>query len=164
MKRHHWLLIAIAAALVLTALSVLCLFDAAREMIHEGLTYSQWYESAIAGFFIVLQTLIGCSGAVIVFSILWFYSKRPGFDTRRVSPLKAGTCGVFALISCGLTLWAVASYRTLTEVTASGVESLAPYIRSFGISRSAVQTALEATLIFGIAWLKRKPFSIAHQR
>ena len=61
MKRRHWLLIAIAAALALTALSLLCLFDAVREMIHEGLTYSQWYESAIAGFFIALQTLIGCS-------------------------------------------------------------------------------------------------------
>ena len=147
MKRRHWLLIAIAAALALTALSLLCLFDAVREMIQERLTYSQWYESAIAGFFIALQTLIGCSGAVIVFSLLWFYSKRPRFDTRWVSSLKAGTCGGFALITCGLTLWAVASHRTLTEATASGVESLAPYIRSFGISRSAVQTALEATLI-----------------
>lgn len=158
MKRCHWLLIAAIAATALTALAALGLAVSAREMIHEGLTYSQWYEGAIAGFYNVLQALIGCSGAAIILWMLWRYSKRPRVDTREIALVKAGICGALALIACGLVLWAVVSRRALNEAAASGVESLAPYIKTFGLSRSAAQAALEATLIAGIARLMRKPF------
>lgn len=158
MERRHWLLIALIVALMLTTLTALGLLASAREMIHEGLTYSQWYEGAIAGFFGALQVLIGCSGAVILILMLWIYSKRPRDDTDRALPLKTVICGTLALITCGLVLWTVVSHRTLNEAAASGVESLAPYIKTFGLSRSAAQAALEATVIAGIARLKRKPF------
>lgn len=72
MKYKRWLTICLICAAALTTLLSLLLIGAAaqihREMLHEGLTQSQWYESAVRSY---RSCSLSAGGAVLATLALW---------------------------------------------------------------------------------------------
>ena len=157
MKRRHWLLIAIAAALALTALSLLCLFDAVREMIHERLTYSQWYEGTIYGYYGWLLIVAALAGIALGCWIGWLFAARPlPAPGKRGRTVLGILCAVFLLLTVFFVFRSFASHGEIRQAAEANVECLAPYIEAYVQNRLWALLSLEAAVFSLLPAVKGK--------
>ncbi len=139
---------------LLTLLSFSALWYSYQEMRHEGLTYSQWYEGSIAGFyscqFITVLIVSLAAAAWIVFF------RKPN---RQLSPgtqrfLKIAFFGLIP-VACALLVLTYVSRGELKAAQEACVEGLPLYIKTFGKYRVAALLACEALAAVGIAQKKK---------
>lgn len=146
-KALHW-----AAAILMTGRSVLYIGAteyAYREMRHEGLTYSQWYEGAIDGFYGMLMLAIP---AVSLCAVVWYFLLRkrrtqPVQRSRMKKNVSRALACAFAVLTAVLFAAALKDKAGIARAAAENAECLAPYIESYGQSRVAALLSLEALLL-----------------
>ena len=129
---------------LLTLLSFGALWYSYQDMQHEGLTYSQWYEGSIAGFYSSqFMTVLILSLAVTAWIVFF---RKPG--TRQLSPGKKRflKIALFALIpiTCALVILTFISGRDMKAAQEALAEDLPAYIRAYGQYRVAALLSCEA--------------------
>ncbi len=142
----------IAAAVIMTmleALSVAALCYAVRDMRHEGLTYSQWYEASIYGFYGCLLITAAVTGLMIA-SWVFLLRKEKGNRANRKRVYGILTTVFFFLAAAFLILAAV-RHGEIGRAAADNVECLEPYIRAYGNSLVCALLAFEAGIGFLLA-------------
>ena len=128
---------------LLTLISFGALWYSYQEMLHEGLTYSQWYEGSIAGFyscqFITVLIVSLAAAAWIIFL------RKPN---RHLSPgmrrfLKIAFLGLI-LIACALFILTFISGREMKAAQEAYADGLPAYIKAYGKYRVAALLSCEA--------------------
>lgn len=136
-------------ATVLLLLGMLALSQSAREMRHEGLTYSQWYEDSIYGFYTCMMVVVACTGLCAALWIVWARAGRAWLANARPGPMKVGPAICVALTIL-LTAWAIVRRGMIHQAASEGAEALEPYIRAYGNTRVLALIALEASVALGL--------------
>ncbi len=140
---------------LLALLSLGALWYSYREMRHEGLTYSQWYEGSIAGFYSCqLITVLIISLAAAAWAVFF---RKP--EQRQLSPGKRRFLKIafFALIpiACALVILTVISGKEMKAAQEAYAEGLPAYIKTFGKYRVAALLSCEALAASAFAQSKR---------
>ena len=155
-KTKKAVLICLAILLTaLTAFSGLGLASAVKEMRHEGLTYSQWYEGSVNGYYACLLVLILCVCLTAAAWIAVFKNPPRSVSRSGLTFLKACVC-VFAIAACAFTFlafWARAEWRQAAEMN---VEGLTYYIRVFWRYRIGAMLSIFGCLTAVYQWLRRR--------
>ena len=149
---------ALVLAVLFTLLAFLsfgALWYSYREMQHEGLTYSQWYEGSISGFYscqlITVLILSLAAAAWIVFF------RKP--ERRQLSPGKRRFLKIafFALIpvACALVVLTLVSRNEMKAAQAAYAEGLPAYVKAYGKYRVAALLSCEALAASAFAQSKR---------
>ena len=142
---------------LLTGLSILALHYAAKEMNHEGLTYSQWYEGTIYGYYGWLLVFIALAGIALGCWIGWFFAARPlpalGKRSRTMLWI---LCAVFLLLTLFFVFRSFASHGEIQRAAEVNVDSLAPYIESYGRNRLWALLSQEAAVLSILPAVKGK--------
>ena len=145
-KQTIFLLLSVFFTL-LVFLSALGLGYAAKEMNHEGLTYSQWYESTIYGYYGWLLIFIALAGIALGCWIGWFFAARPLPALGKRGRMVLGIlCAVFLLCTLFFVFLSFASHGEIQRVAEVNVDSLAPYIEAYGQNRLWALLSLEAAV------------------
>ncbi len=153
---------------IITTMSEVCVLSALlfsiREMNHEGLTYSQWYEGSIYGFYsCLLVTIVTTS----LFLASWISLFRGG-KAKNVSKAAAWTQALktvsiaFAILTAAFVILAAVRYNAIETAAKENVECLEPYIRSYGNSLVYALLSFEAGLASVFGWRKAAKISIVH--
>ncbi len=159
-----WRIIIIIMTAILEVCSVSALAFAIREMNHEGLTYSQWYEGSIYGFYSsLLVTIVTTS----LFLASWIPLLR-GRRARDAGKAAAWTRALktlsiaFAILTVAFAVLASVRYSAIGTAERENVECLEPYIRSYGNSLVYALLSFEAGLASVFGWRKAAKKSIVH--
>ena len=164
-KKKKWntamLIVFSVLATVLEAFSLFAVLLSAREMKHEGLTYSQWYEGSIYSFYFWLIVAVICSGLFLAAWYMLLFRKRkqdaanPDGKSKYARKLLLITFAALTLIfACESVAFRIETNRAY----AANVECLAPYIMRFGKCLTAAVVSLElfAATLIGFARQKEK--------
>lgn len=134
---------------LLTLLSFGALWYSYRDMRHEGLTYSQWYEGSIAGFYscqLITVLIVSLTAAAWIV----FFRKS---EQRQLSPGKRRFLKIafFALIpiACALVILTFVSKNEMKAAQAAYAEDLPAYIKTYGKYRVAALLSCEALAAAG---------------
>lgn len=138
---------------LLTAGSVFALRYTYGEMRHEGLTYSQWYEGSVAGFYSCQFFAVLTAGLTAAAWYLFF--RKP--ERRELSPgrkrlLKILLC-ILIPAALGLVILALVSRGEMKAAQAAYAEGLAAYISAYGKYRVAALLSCEA---LGAVWFMQR--------
>ena len=155
-KRGIFLVLSVLFTL-LTGLSVFALHYAAKEMHHEGLTYSQWYEGTIYGYYGWLLIFIALAGIALGCWAGWVLTTRPlpAPGKRGRTALKI-LCAIFLLFTVFFVFRSFASHGEIRRATETNVECLAPYIEAYGQNRLWALLSLEAAVFSLLGVIKGK--------
>ncbi len=153
-RRVKRILLIIATVLVflLFAFAAAALSYTVKEMRHEGLTYSQWYESSIFAFY-------SCLVFTVAFSILLVYLLicllRFGRKTGAVQNSRSKTAVLAAavILSVCLVIITRMRLRSINQAAADGAEALEPYIHAYGISMVLASACITTTAILAVSML-----------
>lgn len=138
-----------AAAVAMTLLAQLhlgALWYAYRDMRHEGLTYSQWYEGSISGYYGILMLTIV---AVQLAAAVWFAFVRRvrGPRVHAKKPVKTGAakavCAVFAVLAAAALWRMIDRQNAYAYALTQNHDAYAGYIKWIGQARIAALLAGE---------------------
>ncbi len=158
-KKQKWIktatLILAVLFTLLTLLSFGALWYSYRDMRHEGLTYSQWYEGSIMGFYSCqLITVLIASLAAAAWAVFF---RKP--EQQRLSPGKRRFLKItfFALIpvACALVILTIVSGKEMKAAQDAYAEGLPAYIKAYGQYRVAALLSCEALAASAFAQSKR---------
>lgn len=158
MNRHRiWLIAAVVLTTVLETASIGGLVYATREMNHEALTYSQWYEGSIYGFYNVILAVIAMTGLFLAawFTLLRSFRKESGKKARVGKRSLGILSAVFTLLTAVFILLAAVRHGEISKEAGENVECLAPYIKAFGNCLVFSLVSFEAAVASLLALLKR---------
>ena len=135
-------------------LSVSALTYAVRDMRHEGLTYSQWYEGSIRAYYLWLSVFLMNMGLCIAAWITALRRLRP-HESKRDWMARRRAFHVMALLSAALGgVFAYSAFRRNVDMlnAAGQVEALAPYIHAYESRRVCTLLSLEGFFfsLFGL--------------
>ena len=155
-KRTILLLLSVFFTL-LVFFAALGLGYAAKEMHHEALTYSQWYEGTIYGYYGWLLIFIALAGIALGCWIGWFFAARPlpALGKRGRTVLKV-LCAIFQLCMLFFVFRSFASHGKIQRAAEVNADSLAPYIESYGQNRLWALLSLEAAVFSLLPAVKGK--------
>ena len=140
---------------ILALLSFGALWYSYRDMQHEGLTYSQWYEGSVAAFYSCqLMTVLIVSLAAAAWIVFF---RKP--EQRQLSPGKRRFLRIafFALIpiACALVILTIVSGNEMKAAQEAYAEGLPAYIKAYGKYRVAALLSCEALAASAFAQSKR---------
>ena len=145
-KQTIFLLLSIFFTL-LVFLSALGLGYAAKEMNHERLTYSQWYEGTIYVYYGWLLIVAALAGIALGCWAGWVLTTRPlPAPGKRGRTVLGILCAVFLLCTLFFVFRSFASHGEIQRVAEVNVDSLAPYIEAYGQNRLWALLSLEAAV------------------
>ena len=130
---------------LLTVVSIFALRYAAEEMRHEALTYSQWYEGTIYGYYGCLMIVCALAGIALGCWAGWLLTARPVPAPGKRGRAALGVLfAVFLLLALFFVFRSIASYGEIGRAAEANVECLAPYIEAYGRNRLWALLSLEA--------------------
>lgn len=149
---------ALILAILFTLLSLLsfgALWYTYRDMLHESLSYSQWYEGSISGFYSCqFMTILIVSLAAVAWTVFF---RKPG--RRQLSPGKKRFLRIafFALIpiTCALVILTLISGNDLKAAQEACAESLPGSIKAYGQYRVSTLLSCEALAAAAFAQSRR---------
>lgn len=147
-----------ACAATVLEVAVICVLTASwREMHHEGLTYSQWYEDSIYGFYSMLRIALVITGiwAAACLHMLSVFRGRSWAFPERGRRICAVLCAVFAVLSAAMLVLALIRQGAVRQAVAERAEMLEGYIRAYGGSLTAALAFLEAAAAAWLGWRKK---------
>ncbi len=140
---------------ILALLSFGALWYSYRDMQHEGLTYSQWYEGSVAGFYscqLITVLVVSLAAAAWI-----FFFRKP--EQRQLSPGKRRFLRIafFALIpvACALVILTIVSGKDMKAAQEAYAEGLPAYIKTYGKYRVAALLSCEALAASAFAQSKK---------
>ena len=155
-RRTIFLLLSVFFTL-LVFLSALGLGYAAKEMNHEALTYSQWYEGTIYGYYGWLLIVAALAGIALGCWIGWLFTARPlPAPGKRARTVLGILCAVYLLLTVFFVFRSFASHGEIRQAAEANVECLAPYIEAYGQNRLWALLSLEAAVFSLLPAVKGK--------
>ena len=156
-KKKLWPVAGAAAATLLLIVAAVILSQAWREMHHEGLTYSQWYEGTIYVYYRWLLIVAALAGIALGCWIGWVFTARPlpAPGIRGKTALKI-LCAIFLLFTVFFVFRSFVSHGEIRRATETNVECLAPYIEAYGQNRLWALLSLEAAVFSFLPVIKGK--------
>ena len=155
-KRGIFIFLSILFTL-LTGLSIFALHYAAKEMRHEALTYSQWYEGTIYGYYGWLLIVAALAGIALGCWAGWLLTARPlPAPGKRGRTVLGILCAVFLLLTVFFVFRSFVSHGEIRRATETNVECLAPYIEAYGQNRLWALLSLEAAVFSFLPVIKGK--------
>ncbi|MBR5109411.1 MAG: hypothetical protein IK099_04380 [Clostridia bacterium] len=156
-KKRIWVAVAAVFTAILETALIGGLVYNIREMNHEALTYSQWYEGSIYGVYSSLLVVIAVTGLLLAAWVALFRSfrKKSGRKTRVGKRLPGILFAVFTLLTAAFILLSAVRHGEIGRAEEEKVECLAPYIKAFGNCLVFSLLSFEAAAASLIALLKR---------
>ncbi len=158
MKKRICLFSGVITMTLLEIGSICALVYSAREMNHEALTYSQWYEGCIYGFYRCLLAFIAATGLFLTVWIILICRLKKSSLKKKTSRKRFSSVlfAVFTVLTVVFVLLTIVRHRELESATQENVECLAPYIKAYGNSQvfSLVTFELAAASLF--VWLRKR--------
>ena len=157
-KRKRRALIALTVLVTLLwALAILGAVYAGREMRHEGLTYSQWYEDSVDAWYRALVLCVLTFGAVLCcLAALLGAGRRLPRCGPRGRKLLWGALALGLAGFCFFALRAGQGHRLVMENRALQTESLEPFLRFRGRNALGALVCLETAAALLWALKKRR--------
>lgn len=157
-KKQIFLFFCVITMTLLEIGSICALVYSAHEMNHEALTYSQWYEGCIYGFYGCLLAFIAVTGLFLTVWIILICRLKKNSPEKKLpgKRLSSGLFAVFTILTVIFVLLTIVRHRELESATQENVECLAPYIKAYGNSQvfSLVTFELAAASLF--VWLRKR--------
>ena len=149
------LIIAIVLVFLLFVFAAAALSYTYKEMRHEGLTYSQWYESSIFVFYSCLVFTVSFSILLVYLLIcLLRFGRKTGFVLN--SRTKKAALAVAVILSVCLVIITRMRLRAINLAAADGAEALEPYIRSYGNSMVLSAVCVTTTMILAVSIVRNR--------
>ena len=156
-KKKLWQVAGAAAATLLLIVAAVILSQALREMHHEGLTYSQWYEGSIYGYYYALLLMIAAAG-------IWLAACLHALGVSAIRKVRGepwrkvlGAMGIFfSCLALGMIVLAVIRHGNIQRAVAENAEGVAGNIRMYGKSLVAALVSVEAAIACLTGWLKNR--------
>lgn len=139
----------LSLSILFTLLAILAAFGlsyAAREMAHEGLTYSQWYEGTISTYYGWLRILTAVIGLCLCCWCGFVFSVRPFPRLKKGARITLKIIFILCLLLTCLFVFRSFSSHAYLQAMEAQAESLAPYIETYGQNRLWALIALEAAV------------------
>ena len=140
--------IAVIVTTMLAAASFGALVYAVREMKHEGLTYSQWYEGSIRGFYSCLLITLVFLG-LFLFALAALLRKKNGGGRERLMRVLVV---FFTVLTLAFAVLSAVRHGNAVRAAGEGAECLEPYIRDTGNSLVCALVSLEAGIASFFGW------------